>query len=335
MLGYINKMEMNMAHRSFSEYLDNKSKLQNTGKVQQIADYSGPVASKPGKEKKHKDAGGEGQVGEPKPYAGGTNAKDPNKGKLTDGFSGKGDKSLEYKPGKAGKSDKSGVPGGKVVASTWNKTKTQEWIDNTKDMSLSEFTKMLQKRTSKGLAEHTAPLDIMKQAAHLANANDSAMISLIQEMKRSKAFSKFMAEALQHDATYAVLAHYMEKDERYARRLVRAMNEMIAPPAHKGDLDMDTDPSKPPHPDDMHGTDDDNLDDNLVDDPEGLGDDEVPDGEEVPDDESDLSHDSDIAPGSKIMPQKKKKGHHHLMNALKDSPMGGDTGGLGQNTPSF
>lgn len=361
-----------MAYKSFVEYLDGKSKLVNTGKVQDVADYNGPIPTKPGKEKKHKDAGGEGQKGEPKPYAGGVNAKDPNKGKLKDGFAGKGDTNLEYNPGKkankAGKaSNSSGVPGGKVVPSTWNKTKTQEWLDKTKGLSLAEFTKHLQKKTSKNInldecaCQGTTALEVVKQTVNLAKANESVMLSLIQELKRSKAFGKFMAEALQHDYTYSILAKFMESDEKYARRLVRAMNEMVGPPAHHEDGDED--PSKPPHPEDMHGDDDDDLGglgdehphDHMKDGPpdedddgDMFGDDEDDDFESDPNEMGGDGHDgpepsdgphghhgdpdSDIAPGSKIMPQKKKHGHHHLMNALKDSPMGhsmGDMGGLG------
>ena len=95
--------------------------------------------AKPAKEKKHKDAGGKGQVGEPKPYHPTATAKDPNKGKLSGGFAEKGEKSLKYKPD-------TDVPqkvgeGGKKKA-TWPKTKTQEWVDRTKDMSLAELPRL-------------------------------------------------------------------------------------------------------------------------------------------------------------------------------------------------
>ncbi len=358
-----------MAHKSFQEYLDNKSKMSNTGKVQQIADYTGPKAAAPGKEKKHKDAGGEGQKGTPKPYAGGTNAADPNKGKLGDGFAKKGDKALEYTPGKktpATKSnDPSGVPGGKSVA-TWPKTKTQEWIDRTKEMSLAEFTKAMQKHATKGLDECACQngdvLESVKTAVALAKANTSVMNSLVREMKRSGTFGKLVAEMLKHEETYGVIARFMEHDEKYARRLVRAMNEMVGPPAHKDDIDED-DPSKPPHPSDHHGSDDDDPmsmgDDDMGDDmgmggdddDMGMGgDDDGMGGDDMGGDDMGMGgdddgmgdpsmgphghggdKDSDIAPGSKIMPTKKKKpkAHHHLMSALKDSPMGQDMGGMG------
>ncbi len=347
-----------MAHKTFAEYLDNKNKMRDSGVVQQVADYSGPSASKPAKEKKHKDAGGKGQ-GDLKPYAGGTNAKDPNKGKITGGFADKGDSSLKYTPGKGklGKSDKkAGIPGGKEVKS-W--PKTQEWIDRTKDLSLAEFTKQIQKTTSKGLDEcacqNVAPLEVVKQTVTLAKANGSVMSSLVREMKRQKTYNKFVAEMLQHEQTYKVIAKFLEHDESYARRLVRAMNEMVGPPAHgKGfgdEAEDDEDPSKPPHPEDMHGDDD---DDTGMDGPESLDND---DHDDMGDDDMEGDHDdptemgghpdgpdpadgphgphgdpaSDLAPGSKIMGQKKKKkhAHHHLMNALKDSPMGQDMGGMG------
>ena len=298
-----------MAHKTFQEYLDNKSKFSSKGKIEAKADYSGPKDSAPKKEKKHKDAGGKGQ-GQPKPYKGGKDAKDPNKGKLGDGFAEKGDKDLKYTPGDkekgnfiTGGKEAAGVPGGKTVSSDWNKTKTQEWLNRTKDLSLAEFTKMIQKTTSKGLDDcnecacQESANDVVKQTVAMANANRSIMVSLVREMKRSKLFGKIVAEMLQHDETYKVLAHFMERDERYARRLVRAMNEMVGPPAHKDDIDDDEDPAKPPHPEDMHGSDDDDMDMDMGDDM-GMGD---------------------------------PHGHHghHDMDGPHGHPMGGDDMGLG------
>ena len=348
-----------MGHKTFQEYLDHKNKLQNTGKVQRVADYNGPSASKPGKEKKHKDAGGKGQTGEPKPYAGGTNAKDPNKGKNTDGFAGKGDKKLEYKPGKGelGKGA-AGVPGGSAVKG-WPKVKTQEWIDRTKGLTLAEFTKQIQKTTTKGVLEECAcqggVLESVKTTADLAKVNKSVVSALVREMKRNKTFGKLVAEMLQHRETYGVIARFMENDERYARRLVRAMNEIVAPPAHNDNGEEEDDMRKPPHPAEMEGSDDEmdmdmdmggdemGMDDEMG----GMGDDEMG-GEMGMDDEmgGGMGDDmgmggmsphgphgdpgSDIAPHSKIMPAKKKRrphAHHHLMNAMKDHPaMAGDMG---------
>ena len=85
-----------MKYQKFAEYLDSNGKLKAVAPVKKIADFEGKVDTKPVKETKHKDAGGKGQDGEIKPYKGGTDAKDPNKGKLTDGFADKGDKKLKY-----------------------------------------------------------------------------------------------------------------------------------------------------------------------------------------------------------------------------------------------
>ncbi len=308
-----------MAHKTFQEYLDTKSKFSTKGKIEAKADYSGPKESAPKKENKHKDAGGKGQ-GQPKPYKGGKDAKDPNKGKLDGGFADKGDKDLKYTPGDkekgnfiTGGKEAAGVPGGKTVSSDWNKTKTQEWLNRTKGMSLAEFTKMIQKTTSKGIDKITnecacqeSANDVVRQAVALANANQSVMITLVREMKRNKAFGKMVAEMLQHDETYKVMAHFMERDEKYARRLVRAMNEMVGPPAHKDDIDDDDDdPSKPPHPEDMHGSDDD-MDMGMGDDDMGMGGD-------------------DMGLGG---PPHGHHGHHD-MDGPHGHPMGGDDMGLG------
>lgn len=323
-----------MAHKTFQEYLDARNKLQNTGKEQQIADYIGPKASAPGKEKKHKHAGGHGQQGKPKPYAGTTTAKDPNKGKNTDGFASKGDKKLEYQPHKGNKSTKkAGVPGGKEVAS-WPRTKTQEWLNSTKEMSLKEFTKHLNECDCKG-----ASSDSIREAVILAK-NDSAMVGLVREMKRQNNFNKFIIEAFKHEEAFAVLARLME-NEQYAKKLVRAMNEIVAPPM-SDDMDDEENPDEMGHDDDMEG--EENPDDMGGD--EEMGHDDDMGDEENPDDmggDEEMGHDDDMdshdpMSGLGHMPMSKKKkpkhkfhGHNHLMNALKGNPPMGheDMGGMG------
>jgi hypothetical protein len=271
----------------FQEYLDKNNKLQTSGKVKTIADYEGKVDTKPVKEKKHKDAGGKGQDGELKPYKGGTDAKDPNKGKLNDGFASKGDKKLKYAP-------KNGVPakeGGKKTA-TWPKTKTQEWIDRTKGMSLAEFTKNLRSEAFKGLDEcacQEAPHNAIKETISVCKCNQKYISALVREMKRNGMFGRLFGEMIQHPEAYKVLAKLMEKDESYSRKLVKAMNEIGDPMGGMGSDPMGGPMGGPPMPKkkkkpmppmhggmgddlgmgdddmDMHGDHDDMDDDNMDD----------------------------------------------------------------------
>jgi hypothetical protein len=321
-----------MKAQTFQEYLDARSKLQNTGKEQEIADYVGPKNASPSKEKKHKDAGGHGQKGNPAPYAGTTTAKDPNKGKNTDGFAAKGDKKLEYNPHKGNKKNtgKAGVPGGKEVGSSWPKTKTQEWIDSTKELPLSEFAKQLKTLDECACENGSVSLEAVRQTAMLAK-NEHVLNNLIREMKRQNNFDKFVIEMFKHQETFKVLANLMENDEGYARSLVRAMNEMVAPPMHDELEDEESEEDAPMGMEDGEETD--------------MGGEEDLGGEELGSEEDLDSHDpmdglGDDMPKDDMnmdmpkppMRKKKKKlhAHDHLMNAMKDSPMagGGDMSGM-------
>lgn len=225
-----------MAHLKFQEYLDRNNKLQTSGKVKQIADFDGKVDTKPTKEKKHKDAGGKGQDGEMKPYKGGTDGKDPNKGKLGDGFAHKGDAKLKYTP-KTTVPAKVGEGGNKKA--TWPKTETQAWIDKTKGMSLAEFTKTVREDSLKGLSEcacQEAPHNSIKETVSVCKCNQKYVSALVREMKRNGMFGKLFAEMTQHPEAYKVLAKLMERDESYSRRLVNALNEFAGPPMDMGDM---------------------------------------------------------------------------------------------------
>lgn len=340
-----------MAHMKFQEYLDRSGKLQTSGKVKTVADYEGDAAFKPVKEKKHKDAGGKGQDGEVKPYQPTSNAKDPNKGKMDDGFANKGDAKLKYNPDNT-------VPskvgdGGKKKA-TWPQTETQSWIEKTKGLSLAEFTKTIREQAKKGLNEcacQEAPHNSIKETVSVCKCNKTYVAALVREMKRNGLFNKLVKEMFNHTEAYAALAYLME-DESNARRLVRAMNEMMDAPPMDGAGAPPALPFKKkkkavPPPDlmghdDLGGDDlgDDmgdegDLGDDMDDDDSGLSapgpDDNMDDldsdehGDEMGGEGDDLGMGDEMGgdmpppPHDKIMPPKpKKKGIHHLLGAMKD-----------------
>lgn len=284
-----------MAYKSFQEYLDHKNKLWTTGKVEKVSDYTGPNDTKPPKGEMPKDAGGKGESGSAAPYASGS-AKKPAKGEK--GFADEGPKDLVYKP-------KTDVPtkvgeGGKKVAS-WPKTKTQEWLDDTRGMSLAEFTKKLRSEATQGLDEcacqgASSPFDSVKKAANLCKCNRNILAAFVREMKRNESFTEFVAELLQHPETYVEMAKLMEDEDGsiYARRLVRAMNEMVAPPAHDEDEEDELEP----------GTDD-MGDEPPMDDLEGEG----------------PPMDMPMPPPKKKKKKKKPHAHNHMLDAMKDNPM--------------
>lgn len=304
-----------MAHIKFQEYLNRKGVLKTSGTVKTIADFEGEVDSKPPKEKKHKDAGGKGQDGEIKPYHAGGVAKDPNKGKNTDGFAEKGDKKLKYEPN-------TDVPkkvgeGGKKTA-TWPKTESQEWLEKTRGMSLAEFTKTVRDEALNGLdkCDCKDPVTAVKEAVNVCKCNERYISALVREMKRNGLFGKFFTESLVHPEAFSVLAGLMEQDESYSRRLVRAMNEMVAPPM--GEEEDELAPE-----DELGGLGGEEDELGMEDDLDGLGDEDELDLDGEGEMEDDL--DAPMPPHDKIgkiAPPKKKKKHaaDHLLGAMKDTP---------------
>ena len=345
-----------MVHMKFQEYLERNKKLRTTAHVKKIADFEGKVDAKPSKEVKHKDAGGKGQDGEVKPYKSGSDAKDPNKNKMKDGFAEKGDKKLNYQPDTFNGKNKGeeGVPGGKKAIS-WPKTKTQEWVDKTKRMSLSEFTKKIRGEVLDGLNEcscQETPHDSIKETIDICKCNERYIPALVREMKRNGLFEKLMQEMVNHTETFDALAKFME-NEVYARKLAKAMNEMVAGPMSNEDGDMNLlkkkkkpvpmDDMDDKHDDEMDNDDhEDEMDNDDHEDNDADSDDMGDEGDEDHGDE-DASNDEDYGdegsemddnidqPVNKFLPKKKKPmAHHNLMNAMKDQPALMGRGGLGQ-----
>lgn len=280
-----------MAFASFQEYLDHKNKVKKEPKTETVPDYHGPQDSKPAKEKKHKDAGGSGQVGETKGYKPSNSPVDPNKSKKDGkGFADEGDKALKYEPGKE-KTDKSqgGVPGGKNVSS-WPKTKTQEWIDSTRGVPMSEFTKRMQQEVGDECSENAYAT--IRNVVELCQCNNKYIKNLVREMKRNDLLS-LLSEAI---------APPLHDDEE---EMSDIDGEMDAPEDDMGDgSDMDI------SSDDEFGDEMDNEDDlGDMDDDMGMGDDEgsalgKPEG-------GDMGSDMPMP-----MPKKKKKKHPHASHAL-------------------
>jgi len=303
-------MEQNMAFSSFQEYMDHKNKVKNDPKIEKVADYHGPQDTKPAKEKKHKDAGGSGQVGETKGYKPSNSPIDPNKGKKDGkGFADEGDKALKYEPGEVwvgGKdgvsNSKNGVPGGKNV-STWPKTKTQEWVNKNKGVSMSEFTKRMQQEVEDECGNNAYAT--IRNVVELCQCNNKYINNLVREMKRND--------------------------------LLPLLSEAIAPPLHKyddemNDIDGEMDAPEGDMDDDMgDGSDmdissDDDMGDEM-DNEDDLGD----MGDDMGDDMSDdMGDDEGSALGKPEgdmdmpMPKPKKKKKHphaaHALNAMQGPP---------------
>lgn len=281
-----------MAFASFQEYLDHKNKVKNDPKIEKVADYHGPQDSKPAKEKKHKDAGGSGQVGETKGYKPSNSPVDPNKGKKNGkGFADEGDKSLKYEPGDT-KTDKSagGVPGGKNV-SGWPKTKTQEWVDRNKGVPMSEFTKRMQQEVGDDCSENAYAT--IRNVVELCQCNNKYVKNLVREMKRNDLLP-LLSEAI------APPIHDDEEDEEMSD----LSGEMDSPDDMGDGSDMDISSD-----DDEFGDEMDNEDD-MGDMGDDMGGDMGDEGSALGEPEGDMG-------GDMPMPKpKKKKKHPHAAHAL-------------------
>ena len=238
-----------MAFASFQEYMDHKKKVKNKPSIEQVPDYHGPQDTKPDKEKKHKDAGGKGQVGTASGYKSSTSPVDPNKGgkdKGGKGFADEGDKALKYEPGDGwfgGKNGVSksegGVPGGKSIAG-WTKTKTQEWVDGNKGTSLSEFTKRLKSELKESDCDKNA-YSTVRNVVELCQCNKKHVESLVREMKRNNLLSSLVTEMFRHQEVVAE---------------ARKLSEKLAAPMHDDEEDLHNDiDGEMDVPDDMGGED--------------------------------------------------------------------------------
>ena len=131
--------------------------------------------------------------GSDKPYRAPGQGTGSNKGET--GFADIGDKRLVYTPDtKTG--DSPHVPGGKSAGGWENKTKTEQFIDQTKNMTFSEFTQHMLKEggfepdddlptvTSYSTGKfHPYPPEAIKYVVVLADKNDRVLENLIHGMK--------------------------------------------------------------------------------------------------------------------------------------------------------
>jgi hypothetical protein len=249
-------MENLMGYMKFNEYLDRKKKMITSPKVKAVADYEGEIPKAPKKEKKNKDAGGKGQVGKIEKYSanqGRTSAKK--------GFGEEGNKDLKIKYDNKTEKNVNGVPGGKNV-SGWVKTNTREWIERNKKLSLAEFAKKIHQENQKGLKECDCQdtHSTVKNIIDLCKCNKKYVSSLVREMKRRNLFNNLMKEMIKHEETFQALAKLMN-EEVVARKLVKAINEMVAPPVGYDKDEEDNSPEpKNMNPDDMDHDDHDEMD---------------------------------------------------------------------------
>lgn len=301
-----------MGYMKFHEFLD-KQKGNKKPKIAVVPDYDGPSPAAPELGKTPEHSGGKGQSGKVHPYKAGKDAPDPNKGHGHDGLGHKGHKSDHHMP----KTQHTNTVSNKELKSYPN-IKTSEWIKNTKGLSLAEFAKKVRTQRLSGLDEGTSvAYDAIRETVSVCQRNSSYIADVVLEMRRKGIFESVFAYMAQQPESMPVVAHLMETDFTFARKLAEAVGEMVGPPI--GDEDHDHDH----HDDDedMHH-DDDEHDDEEHDDDEHDDEDDHDDDEDMHhDDDEDMHHDDEDMHGDEHgdldmdMPKKKP------LDAMKNHPM--------------
>lgn len=203
----------------FQEYINSKKKL--VEKPSEDMDYPDPIPERPEKSDMPKGEKG-GKVSVPAPYCASKQAQDPNKKK--DKGEGKG-------LADTGKKDKGyELPDGdenKVVKSVWNnaKTKTESWLNSTKDLSLAEFINNIKDdiTITESLCEDK--IGTIKEAVKIASLNENYLQGLVLEMHRSGEFEKFAEAILKYQEAFDVLGQIVKKNPLQAKWL----SEAVAP----------------------------------------------------------------------------------------------------------
>jgi hypothetical protein len=262
------------------EYLDGSGKLTEPIE-QQVADYRGPDPSAPpqaGSNDLTKNAG------KPAPYRPTNTSASAGGGES--GFGDKGSKELKYEPNTE-KPEK--------VVSTWPKTKTEEFVDKTRNMSLAEFAKYVieQRSVPNNLPTVTtpnqqkfypAPVEAVRYVGALTK-NRTILNDLIHEVKRNGNLGQLLELALETPEGYKELVKLLSEEEGKKRcsLLARAMHEAVAPPIGLEDEEEEDDDEEVDSPfsklDDEELDDLDDEEDDEMDDEEDMEDEDEMDGE--------------------------------------------------------
>ena len=209
-----------MEYQKFQEYIDGKGNLKAP-----VVDHLAKTASPPPKSPEKfatKGTNWEDTAAikeKAKPYVGpGT---DPglkstlqpkySKGALTQGLLYKGDKKLVYEPGD--------YKGKETTRETWPKSKTEQFIDDTKDLSTLDFIDNIKEKLK------LDGVPTIRETGILVSDDENSMEALVREIKRNGGFSKLMQEVLGHQEAYSEIALLMDSDESACNQLARAIRE--------------------------------------------------------------------------------------------------------------
>lgn len=268
-----------MALKRFQQFLEER-KGKNGGdpapkvKTEIVPDYHGKKSDTPP---------GGGKPYGPKAASGDCSAS-PKGEKNGESLADKGDKSLKYSPMTAYKNNADLKP---IKAE--RKVKSEGFIDATEKLSPSDFAAYMAKKNSNIGSVH----ETVGKFTSLIKSNPSGVMALVNESRRNGYFKALLSEMLQCPEAMKIVAKLLgDKNEgaAAARRLVNAMNEMVAPPMHQT-LGAGAPPKKGLPAPDMGGEEEDPMAGDLGDeeDPSAMGD----EGDDLGDEGDDLGDDEE------------------------------------------
>lgn len=271
------------------EYLASQGKLVTKPSEEMVADYHGPNPNAPTQAATSgKGWKGGTNDGSPSPYR--APGMSPNDDGPHGGLGYMG--GTKYEPNTKG-GDSPHVPGGKS-SSEWPGSKTEAFLNNTKDMSMQEFTAYMLDECSCGSNNIVA----IKQLASAITECPKSMEVLVYELKQQGGLGMLVEMLMSHQETFTELNRVLADEEEGKSRchsLVRAMTEAVGPPWGKDeDEDEDEEGEEDLHPDD-DDEDEDEDDEDLgdVDSDPDFDDDAADSDDDEMDDEYDDEEDED------------------------------------------
>ena len=203
------------------EYVNDKGDLVDNPETKTVSDYTGPSPKSP----PNKDSA---------PYkAANDNVKSPTVDVEKNGLGELGDKNLKYEPNTEYKQE--------VI-----KTKTESFLNKTKNMSLADFTKYMLDECGCGAVQDeelpyvTAyttgkfqphPPEAIKYVVVLANKNNNILDNMVHEMKNSGVLGKVLRALLSHPEAYDELTSLLGDSEEGPGRcklLAKSMNNSLS-----------------------------------------------------------------------------------------------------------
>lgn len=229
-----------MKIRKFTEYLNDKGKLQEKPIVDPLADTAPKGPKKPEKQAlKGKDWTAEAAAVKdtPAPYS--APGTDPGQPKYEKGFAYDGEKKLIYDPDTTDQR----------LMKTWPKSEMEKYHMETKNMSTSQFMQYIKEKQN----VDAAGLQKINEAAKMLSENEYLMQHFIREVRRNKGFGSLIKEAFSHTESYEELA-YLMVDEKVCRSFAKALHEiteMVDDPVKKRMTDTSGMPKPPSEKSDL------------------------------------------------------------------------------------